>query len=56
MIRPKEELREINRILVPKQYYDELHFLKNALGRPMAELQREGLIMVLEKYSKNIDK
>lgn len=53
MIRQHEELKAVPKILVPKKYYDKLHLLKSTLGKPMSEIQREGLLMVLEKYSKN---
>lgn len=56
MINPKEPLKEVTRFLVTPKDYDDLKLLKSILNRPMAELCREGLTLVFQKYNQHLKK
>ncbi|WP_373479270.1 hypothetical protein [Geminocystis sp.] len=50
--RNPEPVKWIPRFAVTQSFHEELKQLQQVLGRPMAEINREGLTLILQKYSK----
>ncbi|BAQ61636.1 hypothetical protein GM3708_2042 [Geminocystis sp. NIES-3708] len=52
LYREKEPVKWINKFQITENTYKQLKELQSTLKKPMAEINREAVTLILEKYSK----